>query len=146
MKLKILFILAVLALGAGYYFSKVNKKFDINPNLYSAVPVTSDNNLQSGSLNGDLPIEPAALVVRKDLATRLVVDEKKIIILEVKDEVWNDGCFGIGQAGEMCTMALVPGFRILLAVDGKEYAYRTNKDGAVFRAEPGTVKTGEVMR
>ncbi|TSC83893.1 MAG: hypothetical protein G01um101413_696 [Parcubacteria group bacterium Gr01-1014_13] len=140
MKFKILFIVLLVVLGIGYVVFTVVTKSNNNDTNNT---VTPGDNLQSG--NPDLPIEPAALVVRKDLAMRLGVEEKKIVILEVAEKMWNNGCLGLEQRGEMCTEALVSGFRVLLAVDGKQYAYRTNKDGTVFRAEPGVVKTGEVI-
>src|SRR3989344_8846714 len=110
MKFKILFVTLLVVLGIGYVVFTVVTKPSNNQGLDTDDTVTSSDNLQSGSLNDDLPIEPAALVVRKDLAIRLGVEEKKIVILEVEDRTWSNGCLGLEQRCEVCTEALVSGF------------------------------------
>lgn len=135
MKNKILLaalIILISSLGAYLLYSK--NEAPESADYYKAA-VTSGDNAEPGSSVHDLPIEPAAVVARKDLAQKLGVDEKDILILEVKDETWNDGCLGLAQADEMCTMALVPGFWVLMTTNGKEFSYRTNKDGSVIRQE-----------
>jgi hypothetical protein len=146
MKPKAVFIFLLLALVIGYFVFTMLIRSDRNQNFENNGSPTSSEILPSQNSDGELAIEPAALVVRRDLKMRLGVDEKKITILEVENKMWNNGCLGLEERGEMCSQALVSGFRVLLSVGGKEYAYRTNMDGTVFRAESGFKKTGEVNR
>jgi hypothetical protein len=98
-------------------------------------PITSGENPQPGSQVHDLPIEPAAAIARKGLAAKLLVDEKTIVIMEVKETTWSDGCLGLGGPAESCLQALVPGFKVEMLVNGKTYFYRTDKTGGVIRLE-----------
>lgn len=98
-------------------------------------PVTSGENPQPGSSVHDLPVEPAADLARKDLAIRLSVDEKSIVIMQITDTTWSDGCLGLGGPAESCLQELVPGFKVEMLAKGKTYFYHTDKSGAAIRAE-----------
>jgi|GEM_PF-133743 len=98
------------------------------------VTVTSGENPEPGSIH-DMPVEPAAAVARKELATKLGVAEKSIVIMQITDTTWNDSCLGLGGPAESCLQLLVPGFTIELLAQGKTYIYRTDKSGETVRAE-----------
>ncbi len=82
-----------------------------------------------------MPVEPAAAVARIDLAKKLSVDEKSIVIMNIENKSWTDGCLGLGGPAESCSMALVDGFRVEMLAQGKTYFYRTDKTGSSIRAE-----------
>ncbi len=135
MNKNILSIVIVVLVGIGLHwlistFAPVNTGTETNQS-----PITSGENPQPGSSVHDLPVEPAAALARKDLATKLSVGEKSIVILQITDMTWNDGCLGLGQAYESCLQALVPGFKVEMLAKGKTYFYRTDKTGEVLRAE-----------
>lgn len=137
MKKNILIIIIILILVAGgAYWLLSNRMPSIDaPTTANQAPVTSGENPQPGSSVHDLPVEPAAAVARKDLAAKLAVDEKSIVIMQITDETWSDGCLGLGQAHESCLQALVPGFKVEMLANGKTYFYRTDKTGTAIRAE-----------
>lgn len=87
------------------------------------------------SADQGLPVEPAAASARADLASKLSIDEKSIVIMQVTSTEWSDGCLGLGQAHESCLQALVPGFRVEMLAKGETYAYRTDATGSVLRSE-----------
>lgn len=99
------------------------------------MPVTSGENPTPGSSVHDLPIEPAAVVARQDLATKLSVEATSIVIMSVLPKTWNDGCLGLGKAEESCLQALVPGFKIEMLAKGETYFYRTDVAGTSIRQE-----------
>ncbi len=128
-------VVAVLVIGGGAYWVMTTKTAD-TPTVTNQMPiVTSGENPQPGSSVHDLPVEPAAAVARKDLAAKLSVDEKSIVIMQITETTWNDGCLGLGGPAESCLQALVPGFKIEMLVKGESYIYRTDKTGAAIRAE-----------
>jgi hypothetical protein len=128
-----LILIAIVVLGIGAYLIISNNKSSTDTTNQAPV-VTSGENPQPGGIH-DLPVEPAAATARKDLAAKLSVDEKSIVIMEVKEMTWNDGCLGLGGPAESCLQALVPGFRVEMLAKGKTYFYRTDKTGATIRAE-----------
>lgn len=127
-------VLAILLIGGGVYLVLANKTTDTTTTSQSPV-VTSGENPQPGSSVHDLPVEPAAAVARKDLAAKLSMEERSIVILQITDTTWNDGCLGLGGPAESCLQALVPGFKVEMLAKGKTYIYRTDKTGATIRAE-----------
>jgi hypothetical protein len=52
---------------------------------------------------------------------------QEIIVLEVTKTQWPDGCLGLAAEGEICTMALVPGYAVTLESGGQRYRYRTDE-------------------
>ena len=98
-------------------------------------PITSGENPQPGSTVHDLPVEPAAALARQDLATKLSVGEKSIVIMQITEATWSDSCLGLGGPAESCLQAPVPGFKVEMLAKGKIYFYRTDKTGATIRAE-----------
>lgn len=100
------------------------------------------NQMPAGSGENALPVEPAAALARTDLATKLGVDEKSIVILLIEEKEWTDGCLGLGGPAESCLQALVPGYRIELQAEGKVYVYRTDKTGGSLRMDTSATTTG----
>jgi hypothetical protein len=126
-------VVAVLVIAGGAYFAFA-KPQSPGP-VINQSQVTSGENPEPGSAVHDLPVEPAADAARKDLAAKLSVDEKSIVILQIEEKTWNDGCLGVGGAAESCLQALVEGFRVEMFAEGKTYFYRTDKTGVSLRAE-----------
>ena len=135
----IISLILIVLFVVGVYWFITNKKAPdsevVIPMESGQGPITSGENPQPGSQVHDLPVEPAAAVARKDLATKLSIDEKSIVIMQITDITWSDGCLGLGGPAESCLQALVPGFRIEMLAKGKTYFYRTDKTGATVRAE-----------
>ncbi len=74
------------------------------------------------------PIQRAAI---SSLAQRLGVPESQISLVSSESVTWPNGCMGVQKLGMMCTQNMVPGFRIVLSANGKQYELHTNLDGTV---------------
>ncbi|MCX7753878.1 MAG: hypothetical protein N2117_01350 [Anaerolineales bacterium] len=85
------------------------------------------------------PIElsAAADAARRALAELLGVKPEQIEIRALEAVEWPDGCLGLAAPEEICTLAIVPGYRITLALEGVEYVYRTDARGLNLRRELG---------
>ena len=79
----------------------------------------------------------AALKARADLVKRLGIDPDLIQLVSVEHVDWPDGCMGIHSPGVMCTMVIIPGYKVVLEVNGTQYEYHTNEDGSVVRLVGG---------
>jgi hypothetical protein len=134
MNKKIIFGIIILIAVIAVVYILNDKESDSIPTT-NQTPVTSGENPLPGSTVHDLPAEPAAVKARLDLAAKLGIPEKTIVILLVENKTWNDGCLGLGGPAESCLTALVEGFRVELLAQGKTYVYRTDKAGAALRAE-----------
>lgn len=123
---------ALFVIGGGYW-AYANRGSEPVETTNQAI-VTSGENPEPGSIH-DLPVEPAAAAARKDLAQKLGMEEKSIVILSVEEKTWSDGCLGLGGPAESCIQMLVDGFKVEMLAKGESYTYRTDKTGASLRAE-----------
>ncbi len=78
--------------------------------------------------HGWLAWQPQAVLhARRELARRANVDPSRIQTLDVTSEVWPDSCLGVATPGQSCAPQPVPGFRVLLRLDGRTLEYRTDQ-------------------
>ena len=57
------------------------------------------------------------------------VDIGDIRVVTAEAVTWSDGSLGCPQPGQVYTQALVPGFRVVLEVDGEEMHYHASQSG-----------------
>jgi hypothetical protein len=89
--------------------------------------------------NENLPY-PVAEAVLQDARERLNLPTSGLHIVQAEQQTWSDACLGLASPGQVCTQAVVPGWRI--NVDGKTQilVYRTNDSGSLVRVQE-TVKS-----
>jgi hypothetical protein len=79
--------------------------------------------------------EQVAMMVRQMLMQQIQADFDEIEIVEVEEMEWPDGCLGLPATNEMCIQMIIPGYRIVLEVNGDEYIYRSDRQGMNIRLE-----------
>lgn len=130
----VLVLIVLIGIGGVAYWALQDPAGE-NAIVTNQMPITSGENPEPGSTVHDLPVEPAAAEARKDLAAKLKIDARSIVIMQITDTEWSDGCLGLGGPAESCLQALVPGFRVEMLAAGETYFYRTDKTGSSVRAE-----------
>lgn len=88
---------------------------------------------------------PAGEAARKFLADRLKVDLGLVKVSNITEVTWPDGCLGVQKPNAACTMALVPGYKVILEVLGASYEVHTNQDGKQIVLAEGGLSTSGVM-
>ena len=86
-------------------------------------PVHPPANDGSGNLT---PAQQAAIA---SLSRTLNLPADQISVVSTDAVTWPDGCMGIQRIGVMCMRGPVPGFKIVLQANGKQYEFHTNGDG-----------------
>jgi hypothetical protein len=66
---------------------------------------------------------------KETLASKIGAAVESIILVEIVQVDWRDGCLEVHEGGMMCTMAIVPGYSIILEADGQQYEVRTDLGG-----------------
>jgi hypothetical protein len=94
---------------------------------------------------------PAAVstLIRQDLARRLGVNVNQLRVVAASNQTWPNGCLGLARADEMCTQALISGWRVRLAYGEQVWTYRTNQSGSSLRLEnerPGVLLPGNIAQ
>lgn len=89
------------------------------------------------SNSAKIPPEIVA-TLRQDLSQRTGIPTNQLKFVEVSSQTWTDGCFGLARSDEMCTQAMVNGWRVVFAHGNRRWVYRTNGSGSAFRLESQT--------
>lgn len=84
-----------------------------------------------------LPKRIASAVVA-DLSKRTGISPEQLKITQISRQTWGDGCLGLARADEICTQALVEGWRVVVSNNRRNWVYRTDRTGRVVRLEGRT--------
>lgn len=79
-------------------------------------------------------LPPAVVAARRVLSEQLGAELSTIQVISVEATQWRDGCLELAAPDEMCTMAIVPGYRIILEAGSQQYVLHTNESGSQVRA------------
>ena len=71
--------------------------------------------------------------VLEAVSQRLELPVSQLKIVEALPQTWNDGCLNLAAADEVCTQALVPGWRITVDATDQTLVYHTNSTGSAVR-------------
>lgn len=74
--------------------------------------------------------------LRQALSKQTSIPTAKLTFVEATPKTWADGCFGLARSGEICTQALIKGWRVVLSSGSQRWIYRTDQQGRVYRLEP----------
>lgn len=98
------------------------------------VPPTA--NAASTVVKEQKPLPSAvAAAVRQDLSQKVNIPPEKLKITGYTQETWSNGCLDLPRPDELCSQALVEGWRITLSDGSQTWVYRTDRQGRVFRLE-----------
>lgn len=83
---------------------------------------------QPSAAAGEVPEGMLAQAIA-DAASGAGVDISAVGVLSAEAVTWSDGSIGCPQPDQMYTQALVPGYRVVLDVDGEEMSFHASQDG-----------------
>jgi hypothetical protein len=74
-------------------------------------------------------------LVRQDILKRDRTEAERLKVMEATQKTWQDGCLGLAKPDEICTQALVEGWKIVVSDGEKSWTYRTDETGNSLRLE-----------
>jgi hypothetical protein len=77
-----------------------------------------------------------AKAIIADLSQQTGISPAKLKITQYSRQTWSNGCLGIAQAEEICTQALVEGWRVVVSGNSRTWVYRSDRNGRIVRLEP----------
>ncbi|MEO1560034.1 MAG: hypothetical protein AAFS12_10545, partial [Cyanobacteria bacterium J06632_19] len=82
---------------------------------------------------------PLAVVnaVIKDVSRNQNIPQTKLRVVGYSKETWRNGCLEVVKPGEMCTQALVPGYRVTVSDKNQKWVYHTDNNGGKLRLASG---------
>lgn len=63
------------------------------------------------------------------------VEKNQLQVQKATAETWSDGCLGLAKPDEICTQALVEGWRVIVSDGDQNWVYRTDRTGQIIRLE-----------
>ena len=107
------------------------KKDDISTVVSPSTPIILGEETILTPVSGNL----TSLVdkAKEDLARRLEITPDEIEVMHIEKAEWPDTSLGCAEPGLARRPVAIPGYRIILSANGREYVYHTNNEsGAVY--------------
>lgn len=101
------------------------------------VPAPSLQEVPRDLLTSEVETLPAGVktAVLNDAVKRTSKTVAALKILEAQPQQWSDGCLGLGKPDEICTQAIVPGWRVVVTDGLRNWTYRTDDRGDAIALE-----------
>lgn len=100
-------------------------------NSQTTIQLQSQNNTRNG-----LPVTVMNAVI-KDVSRNQNIPQNRLRIVGYSQETWRNGCLEVLKPGEMCTQALVPGYKVTVSDGSQSWIYHTDKNGRNLRLASG---------
>ena len=89
---------------------------------------------QRGNTTSKLPANVANAVL-VDLSKQTTISTGQLQVTQYSRQTWPDACLGLAKPGEMCSQAVVEGWRVVVSNGQQNWVYRTDRNGRVLRLE-----------
>ncbi len=76
-----------------------------------------------------------ASAVITEVSKQTKIPTKNLKITQYSRQTWSNGCLGLSTPGEICTQALVEGWRLVVSGTNRTWVYRSNRNGQILRLE-----------
>lgn len=90
--------------------------------------------LPPGFTSGEVPADRAAGALA-DLLQRTGAAATEVTVVSAQSIEWPDGALGCPRPGMAYPQVITPGYKLVLAVGGREYAYHASERGDFFLCE-----------
>lgn len=90
--------------------------------------------METVETNDSIPPE-VIQAVRQEIAENNEVNPEEIEVSEAVSQAWPDGCLGLAKEDELCTQAIVEGWRVTVTNGDRAWVYRTDDAGLSLRLE-----------
>ncbi|WP_455390373.1 hypothetical protein [Oscillatoria salina] len=101
--------------------------------------------LAQNSVGSELPRLVGSRVLRQ-ASQDLGVSVDRLEIANAEKRTWSNGCLGLAKPNELCTQALVEGWRVTVTNGEQKFIYRTNSEGSNIRLETGNSPISNLPR
>lgn len=98
-----------------------------------AAPVVSP---ESAAAPSPVTLPPAVQAkILSQVAAEQSVPVADLSVVTATAQTWPNGCLGLGKPEEVCTQALVSGWRVVVTDGSQTWVYRSNETGDRLRQE-----------
>jgi hypothetical protein len=101
----------------------------------NGAPTDEDDVTDHEESDGPADLDGFTDLALEDAAAEFGVTEEEIEVVRAEEVEWPDGARGCPEEGEMYTQAIVPGYLVVLEIDGEEHHYHGGEGERPFRCE-----------
>jgi len=116
---------------------ELERRLEMRQGAYKQLPEAVPEEPQS-LIVGEVP-DAIITSIKDDLAENLDISHDAIQVVMAKSVTWNDGSLGCARPGQAYTQALVPGYQVVLEIEGRRYDYRATERDYFFLCELPTL-------
>jgi hypothetical protein len=99
----------------------------------NAPALSQSSKLTSIINSSDIP--PASVIQSIRQAVKQQFGVSPIVLVSTTEQQWPDGCLGLARDQEVCTQAIVPGWRVEVSDNLQTWVYRSDRTGKTLRLE-----------
>ena len=96
----------------------------------------STRNVSTTTISQATLIPKAIVNAQQTIADQLDVEVHLIKIHQFDSAKWPDGCLGFPEANEVCTEAIITGYKGTVQMSNQEFVFHSNGDGSVVKLIP----------
>ena len=97
---------------------------------------TAEPTITQETMNNNAEVPQAVITaVFNDITEKDAINSDSLEVQQTEANTWPDGCLGLAGPDEMCTQALVEGWRVTVSDGQTTWVYRTDQSGGNFRRE-----------
>lgn len=97
---------------------------------------TSEPTISQETMNNNTEAPQAVIdAVFNDITKNNTVNPDDLQVEQTESQTWPDGCLGLAKPDEMCTQALIEGWRVTVTDGQTTWVYRTDQTGRTARKE-----------
>ena len=118
------------------------------PSLANTLPTQTDNLLAnqfsvSQMAEDNIQLLPEAITnaIFKNVMQQGRMEASQMRVVEVERQTWSDGCLGLASSDQVCTQAMVPGWRVVVANGEQRWVYRTDESGSLVKLDEVATQT-----
>ncbi|MGV0025384.1 hypothetical protein [Phormidesmis priestleyi] len=89
--------------------------------------------LRIAEMNEQTPLASVESAIFSDLVNRSNVPRSSLRTTQIKQQIWSDGCLGLAEPDEFCTLALVPGWLVTVESSKQRWVYHSDQSGKLVK-------------
>ena len=101
----------------------------------NGAPTDEDDMNDEAPADGPQDLDEFIELALADAAAERGVAEEDIEVVRAEEVEWPDGARGCPEEGEMYTQAIVPGYLVVLEIDGEQHHYHGGEGEQPFHCE-----------
>ena len=136
----VLILIGILSVGKGLTLLKSATAAPTD-----LLPANKNQVLELNLATNRLP-DSVAVAVIQDVSRREVISTHILKITDFSQQTWRNGCLDLPKPNELCTQALVTGWRVVVSNGSQNWIYHSDRHGRTLRLANSDTPTSKSLK